>query len=240
MSVESYQKLIGENFDRFKRAREACVSNAGDLVNAARLLLDQGMDHISYHLATLALEEIGKITLLSVRFARETIGEREPFSETIIDDHIKKLFWAFWGPSFGRERLTKEQMAFFRGSATAIHKKRVGYLYVDPEQPVLPQDKMPAGEARIMVDLAEARLKLAQSAEYGEMDKITLDAVTWLVDSTEDPVGRGFIFSNESMDKLVELADGRKWITWLRDSFERLEAEGKDLTQRELNRESVS
>src|ERR1700733_7478085 len=120
MSVESYQKLIGENFDRFKRAREACVSNAGDLVNAARLLLDQGMDHISYHLATLALEEIGKITLLSVRFARETIGERKTFSKTIIHDHIKKLFWVFWGPLFEREALTKNQKLFLMRSSMMV------------------------------------------------------------------------------------------------------------------------
>jgi AbiV family abortive infection protein len=46
-------------------SRDACLAHAEDLIRAARrVLVDEKLPNISYHLSVLALEEIGKSTLI--------------------------------------------------------------------------------------------------------------------------------------------------------------------------------
>jgi AbiV family abortive infection protein len=107
---------------------DACVSNAEDLVKGAELLLAQNLANIAYHLGALALEEIGKSEIMGVMQAAK-VREGE-VSEKHLDDHVRKLFWALWGPSFGRELITGTQLETYRGLATSIHETRLQALYV--------------------------------------------------------------------------------------------------------------
>lgn len=56
------------------------------------------------------------------------------------------------------------------------------------------------------------------------------------MEATDDPAKRTYMFGNESMNKLVELGDGREWMKWLRTHFDELESQAKELVERELNR----
>jgi hypothetical protein len=56
------------NANRALKIRGACLDHARDLVAAAeRVIRDRGFPNIAYHLAILALEEIGKAGMVSCR-----------------------------------------------------------------------------------------------------------------------------------------------------------------------------
>ena len=83
---------------------EACLSHAQDLLNAAKKVLnDERLPNIAYHLAALALEEIGKSTLIGMSHVTKRKDHLSTWSEKHLEDHVRKLYWALWGPSFGRD-----------------------------------------------------------------------------------------------------------------------------------------
>src|SRR5712675_513494 len=101
-----------------KGAIEACFSHARDLLRAAkRVLDDEKLPNIAFHLATLALEEIGKASLLGSRDVVRAYDGDTTFADNRLDDHVFKLFWAFWTPAFGRGTLTREEWQASRGLA---------------------------------------------------------------------------------------------------------------------------
>src|SRR5476649_1013686 len=94
--------------DKTIQAMEACVDHARDLVASARAVQASGQLNIAYHLAALALEELGRRELIGLR----TITAKEPIPPSWPDkhtqDHVKKLFWCFFGGEFLEDRLRKE------------------------------------------------------------------------------------------------------------------------------------
>jgi len=59
--------------ERFKKIIDTCQSHASDLLNAARRILeDENLPNIAYHLAALALEEIGKCALIGMSHTSKT------------------------------------------------------------------------------------------------------------------------------------------------------------------------
>ena len=218
------------------RIRNICLKNAEDLVASAKVLQGNGVDHICYHLAVLALEEIGKTLLLQTQFAIAEHGDPEDHPTVVLDEHVKKLFWALWGPAFGREVLTKDHFESYRGLAKTIHQNRLDYLYVDPTKPVAPQDKLKAGEAENMINFAEAVIGMEKASGAIKFDESRAGLIRWLLAATNDPTKRGFITGQESMEKMAELGSVPKWLEWLREYFENQEAEALALTERELSR----
>jgi AbiV family abortive infection protein len=230
---------IAKDFEAVKKITVACLKNAEDLVKSAKTLLGQGVNHICYHLATLALEEIGKISILRMKFGAQSAGRAESFSTPGWDDHVKKLFWAVWAPMIGQTKVTKEQLDFCKGLATDIHNTRLNSLYVDPANPVLAGDKISDEELMHIVNLAESRVGLQASEGEHIFDEETAEIGSWFVDANDNPESRAFIFSTESMDKLVELQSPRKWIEWLYQRSMELEKQAKELLEQELNRPPV-
>ena len=218
------------------KVRELCVKNAEDLVAAARALEGRGVDHVRYHLGVLALEEIGKATLLNTKFAIARHGDPELRPKVVLDDHVKKLFWALWGPAFGHQVLTREQMESYRGLASTIHQNRLDYLYVDPGKPVAPQDKLRPEDADNIVNLAEAAAGMERHGGTLTLDPERAALAEWFIAATDDPAKRGYIMSQESMEKMVELGGVPKWMAWLRSSFDEMEAKSQALTEQEMNR----
>ena len=92
MEPDSY---IPEDVDALSRAS---LDHAHDLLRGAQKLLAEGLPHLAFHLATLALEETGKAELIVIG---HLAGMREDATWPIkhANDHIKKLFWAIWGPT---------------------------------------------------------------------------------------------------------------------------------------------
>jgi hypothetical protein len=60
--------------DNLLASLSACVVHARDLVEAAKAVEAGGRSNIAYHLATLALEELGKRELYRIQAQREPLG----------------------------------------------------------------------------------------------------------------------------------------------------------------------
>ena len=217
--------------------RNACLNNVKELLRAADLLLENKIDHIAFHLSALALEEIGKIGLSGFRLMSEDWGEEKEMNFDF-EDHEKKLFWAIWGRSFGREKITQSQIEQQQHLAKNIHERRKFYLYIDPENPLFWQDKIEQGEGKMLYDFVYARYQLEEASsgfmmDMPEEDKKILD---WFLTATSDPQKRKEIFGNKSQEKLLELGDVKKWIPWLKKVYDEHELEMKELVQNELSR----
>ena len=87
-------------------AREACVAHARALLELARATQTAGHPNIAYHLATLTLEEIGRRALIGVQSIADKATVPPTWPKKHEQDHVKKLFWCFFGGNFFLEQIT--------------------------------------------------------------------------------------------------------------------------------------
>src|SRR5437868_10686968 len=97
-----------ESFEHLARIREGCLSSAEDLLNSAKALLESGALQVSYHLAVLALEEMGKFGLMETKFHMGRLSSPREFAPDI-EDHVKKLFWAFFSMHLTGHKVDKKE-----------------------------------------------------------------------------------------------------------------------------------
>jgi AbiV family abortive infection protein len=229
--------------DNVISSRNACLSHAEDLIRAARrILADEKLPNISYHLAVLALEEIGKSTLIVMGHFDSKSGDSTWSPHKFYDNHVKKLFWATWGPSMGQEKISKKQIESLQGLSHRIHDTRLQALYVDFDEdgPLLPSDVIPESEAQNLIDAATARLELEKLHKFGEIEEKNLQSLNWFLTATSDQEKRKLIFGNKSMEKLAELKSTKKWVDWLKQEFDKAEKEGQEAINQELQRKPPS
>jgi len=222
---------------RTRLAMEACVTSARHLVESAKAVQEAGKANIAYHLATAALEELGKRELYAIRSisSRETVPPSWPDKHA--QDHIHKLFWCFFGPGF-YDTLTKKSLEDMQGLARVIHGKRLNGLYVDSNESGLsePHNAITPDEAGNLIRLAEARIELAKSREPSALTPEDQEQQAWFLRTATDPRTRTLVMSSGSITKLGELKDVRAWVQWLRDQFAQAEAEGLAAMQAEMQR----
>lgn len=96
--------------EQTKATIEACFAHARDLLRAAkRILDDEKLPNISFHLSLLALEEIGKAALIGMRQIARSRDDEFVFVNNRLDNHEFKLFWALWTPSFARGEVSRDE-----------------------------------------------------------------------------------------------------------------------------------
>jgi AbiV family abortive infection protein len=218
-------------------ASDACISNAEDLVKGAESLLGIDLPNIAYHLAVAALEEIGKSEIIGImHHARVRKGD---VSERHLDDHVRKLFWALWGPSFGQQVISGSQLEFYRGLAIEIHETRMQGLYVEPTGSALvhPRDVVPREKAETIVSMARAGLELAKLRQPTILNDEERRVLAWFLTITEDNEKRKWLFSKPSMEKLAEVHDVKKWMKWCYEQFQAADASAHELAERESKRQ---
>jgi AbiV family abortive infection protein len=218
---------------------QACFNNARDLLRAAkRVLTDEQLPNIAFHLAILAVEEIGKGTLIGTRGIGLTLGDEAVFIDNRVEDHIFKLFWALWTPSFARGRVEQKEFEGLRGLARSMHDERLAAMYVSPDttETGVPLQKVTTDRAQKIIDLAEARLDMERSRDWKALDLGAGSVTRWFFEAANDPQKRNLIFGEKSFEKLAELGLIRDWMNWLKEQFDRSEAEGRAHLQRELAR----
>ena len=79
---------------------QACVAHARALLGSSKAVLAAGHANIAYQLATLCLEEIGRRALIGMQCVAEQQTVPPAWPKKHEQDHIKKLFWAFFGYFF--------------------------------------------------------------------------------------------------------------------------------------------
>lgn len=234
------QQLIPQ---KIQKIVNACLSHAQDLIIAAKRIQDKGgLPNIAFHLAVIAMEEIGKAGLVAINHMAKTHGASTVVREGYLEDHVRKLFWAIWGPSIGRDIITQKQIETSQNLAKQIHEMRLHGLYVDIDDDglILPQETISESEAEDLISLASTRLKLERAYKFKPIGKDRLQNISWFLDATKNIENRRLIFSSASMKKLAEVGHPYEWIKWLKQQFEDAETKARDLAERELKRSKPS
>jgi len=223
-----------ENLADFIKFRKICLENAGTALNSAKVLQHKKANHIAFHLCTLALEEIGKVIICWSNYCR-SMEKGDDKTMLVIDDHIKKIFWALWWPSFGAELLTTEQMNENRSFASTIHKRRLESLYTELDDHIPAHQKIQDEELLGILRMVEARLQMALDDEITERP-VSNEMEAFML-YTNEPDKRAFIFGQEAQLKLIEIGGAVEWVKWLVEKFKTEEQEMNALLEEELSRE---
>lgn len=215
--------------------------NAERLVESAKAVANvSGSSHIAYHLAVLALEEIGKATLIFQESLDPKPLPRDPDSEPRnpldwMEDHERKLFWALWLPANEGVldwRTIPEYMEF----AKQIHLRRLHSLYFHPRFPDA-QQKITAEDANKLIGLVEIRLEMEKAKKYRELSDEDKADMQWFFAASADPQIKTWIYSKTSLEKQAELANERNgWIKWLRGLVEESQRAAAELAKKEMER----
>jgi AbiV family abortive infection protein len=215
------------------RARELGLDQAQGFIEAAGRL---GADwpHIVYHLSLLALEEVGKASMLGTRMINHANLDGG-WVERSLDSHRRKLQWAVWSPMV---RIDPADFAAARQFAERAHALRLASLYVDANADlteVPPRERVQWEDAEQALSLARARLdyERERGIPSGEIDDLT----EWFLDTMADPdqsrllLSRPFIAQYEAMN-----GDARAWVGWARNEIARLDQESRQILEAELAR----
>lgn len=224
-----------EKHEHLKKVRETCLASAKAFLSTAERELGNGVDPVCFHLALLALEEIGMSILNTINYMSETAETDK--EELATDAHIRKLFWALWGGGLVRNtKWTKESIEQNRHLATTLHERRLESLYTDPKNPLPFGDRMKDGEAKMVVEFVRPRLELEKSSDLTPFESTDVEEIKWFFTSVDDPEKRKQIFSSTSLAKLAELGNGKGWIKWLRETYRKNEEEMLEYAQKEMRR----
>jgi AbiV family abortive infection protein len=217
-------------------AIQACLGNAEKLIEAAKVSSRPGSYHIAYHLAALAMEEIGKSSIVFMNAVNpRPIDDRDQLGPIKwIDDHERKLFWAIWLPRRENMRDWKtipESMEIAR----KIHENRLQTLYIDPINPNLAS--ITEEQANGLISLANTRLNMERLTDFRELDDGRKAELQWFFAAMDNPELRRMIFSKGSLDKQAEFGDDfGAWMKWLHKQFDEAARESIELTNQEMHR----
>lgn len=224
-----------QRHEHLKKVREICLASAEALLSTAERELGKGVDPICFHLALLALEEIGMSSLNTINYMTETAqADKEEFAT---DEHVRKLFWALWGGSLMRNtKWTKESIEQNRYLATTLHERRLETLYTDPKNPLPFDHRVKGAEAKMVIEFVRPRLEIEKLSNLTPFEPGDVEEIKWFFSSVDDPEKRKQIFSGTSLAKLAELGNGKEWIKWLRETYRKNEEDMREYAQKEMRR----
>jgi AbiV family abortive infection protein len=225
--------------DAVFKTMAVCVDHARDLLESARAVHATGKPNIAYHLAALALEELGRRELMAIRTVKTDQPMPAEWLSKQSTDHVKKLFWAFFGGNLLYRPLTRKAFEKMQMLAHVIHSKRLSGLYVESEDGTfgVPKDAITDEECKNLIELVAARIEIAsnqaQRTDISDEDK---DIQQWFLTTADDPEHQRYLLSEASFAKLAELNDAKAWVKWLREQFSKAESEALSAAQNELQR----
>lgn len=225
---------------KLKASMDACIKHAKDLIVSARAVQAVGNPHVAFHLAVLALEELGRRELYGIKSIAERRDESSKvWLEKQTQNHVKKLFWCFFGANFFEKQLTKEALDSITGLATYLHGRRMEGLYVNHGDGalVIPSETIEPSECENILLLAEARHGMAANQVLRQnISAEERDLQAWFLGISDDFEKRKFIFSSASMAKLAELKNAQEWTRWLKQEFDMRDSESLAIAQQEIER----
>tara|TARA_R110002020_G_scaffold47651_1_gene135543 strand:- start:2419 stop:3918 length:1500 start_codon:yes stop_codon:yes gene_type:complete len=218
---------------------ETCIIHARDLIESAKIVHASGRSNIAYHLATLALEEVGKREL----FGMQSIVSQRPvhYSWPVkhVQDHTKKLFWALFGPEFLSGTLSKDKLEKIQNLAGIIHENRLAGIYVDMSDSgsTIPNKIVDGSMCDDLIKLGEARIAMSETSKLsGPLSEEDRTYLAWYLNATDDPEMCRKFFSKGSLEKLGKLKSTRAWVRWLESLFDEAEAAAAAAMAHELER----
>lgn len=219
--------------------RESCLTHSADLLEVAEKAHESGKPNIAFHLAVLALEELGKLFLHRIsRTQRAYFDDDRTLFARSATDHVAKLFWALWGTKISGRMNDREAFETTRRTASSVHFQRIAGLYVtiDGSTVTVPRDEVGAEETGVLLDLARSLLEEERATEYVQPTDEGRAAIMWLVSAAELEETRRLLYSRLSMEKLRAVEHVSEWISWLKETVAREEEEIHRLMIVELSR----
>lgn len=216
--------------------RAACLEHAEDLVSSAeRVLGTENVFHnIAYHLAVLALEEIGKAQMIVANAVSDSQSRAVK-----LDDHVSKLTWAIWYPKMLDGQIDPKKFEEAGEFARRLHAKRIDGLYVNHDQMVgddLPPSRaVSVADVQIILEMAREGLRIEKSRDPSQLGLPNAN-LDWFLRTISDERGKGVLFSKHFVQKLEELVEPTKWIAWARAEFARISAEQLAFLEKERAR----
>lgn len=235
--IKKKLKKRSHSFEEASRIVKLCTEHAQTLLDSSKLLYKHNMAHIAFHLAVIALEEIGKATMTVMGLSFPGKAYESTLLERHHDVHIKKIFWALWMPSLKSTDLDLEKIKTYREVATKIHDDRLRCLYIDTDCIQSPQQTIKKVHVKKIIKLVEARINLETIEKLHRLNVEEKNELQWFIQSCEDTEKRKLIFGKKSLKKLGEFKDNvRKWIKWMRQQFDEADKESQLLLRTELSR----
>lgn len=218
-------------------ARQLCFDQAQGFIEAA-FRLGADWPHIVYHLSLLALEEIGKGSMLGARMINHTTLDGSWIGHSL-DSHRRKLQWAVWSPL---KRIDPADFEAARQFAERAHAMRLASLYVDAKADLT--DLPPSGQVTredAEQALALARDRFAHERDRGTPSGETDDLTEWFLDTMADRDQSRLLLSKPFVAQFEAMkGDARAWVNWARSEFARLDKESHQLLETELARPKAS
>lgn len=220
--------------EKLLRTRQLCLDHAQGFIEAADRLGSVGWPHIAYHLSLLALEEVGKASMLGARMINHASLDGS-WIERSLESHRRKLQWAVWSPMV---RIDPADFEAARQFAERAHTLRLASLYVDANADLTdipPSEQVRKEDAEQALSLAQARLRYEQEhgIPSGEVDDLT----EWFLDTMADPDQSRLLLSKPFIAQYEALnGDARVWALWARAEFGRLDQENREILETELAR----
>jgi AbiV family abortive infection protein len=224
-------------------ACEACVVHARHLLESAKLVQASGRANIAYHLATLALEEMGKRELFQIQDVAASVSEAPPWQMKATQDHVQKLFWCFYGTGRVQDIIDQKQFFEKREAAADIHAIRLLGLYVENADTGLniPAEAIGAKQSESLISLGEMLVTQGEGEKPREtIPQEEIDLQVWFLRAFDDPDKRKRILTTQSFEKLKALNDVGAWTRQIKAEIEQDDAELRALAEREINRSPAS
>jgi len=218
---------------------QKCLDNAEALLDSGKDCRAKNRNHIAFHLAVMALEEVGKASMVLKETVYAHIIEDEDSGESKLSDdladHRKKLFWAMLIPGFDGGIISPEDFTRLKEVANDIHLRRITSLYTNID--VVSQTDISDDELANIMGLTESRLNLEKLVEIRQLDADAQQLLDWFMKALSDPLLQRFVLGEQSRHKLAEMTgDSRKWMTWLYEEVSTAEAKTKEMMEKEINR----
>jgi AbiV family abortive infection protein len=228
------------NLEAVKLLVQKCLDNAEALLDSAKDCRTKNRNHIAFHLAVLALEEVGKASMSLVKTVVPHVDHEEDSDGSRLSDdladHKKKLFWAMMIPDNDEGIISPEDFIRLKEIANDIHVRRITSLYANTDDPASQTDISNAELTRIIA-LTEARLGLEKLKEIRQPDADAQELLDWFMGPLSDPQMQPVLLGEQSRQKLAEFTgDARKWMTWLREEISTAETKTQEMMEKEINR----
>lgn len=228
------------DFDKAQSKLETCLLHADDLLRSAKTVLStDDLPNVAFHLAALALEEIGKAGIFGVLMVPENREETREYFEKRFENHYQKLLWAIWTPLLtGRKPFGIEDFKASQKLALEIHETRQQGLYVsfDVSDQNAPREAITNKKVENFIEFVEARKELEASKKQRDMGEPELERLRFFFDVLEDQHFRPRIFSADSLKKLSEYGEVSSWLDWIKGEFEEFESANRAMADAEWKR----
>lgn len=238
-SLEHTEKPRSE---RLLKLRAICCEHAFDLIESAERILTgkRPIPNIAFHLTLLALEEIGKASLITAR--EVSVGKRDiAWIDKRMEDHAEKLLHGLWSPPMRvSKEINPERFRQLQEFSKQAHQQRLAALYVDvtgdDEALASPKEAVTIEETTSLLEIAKQNLQLLASEPARDVDTQD-ELMRWFWEAVSDEQMQKRLFSQSFLAKIDEF-DGniREWTSWAKAEFEKIRQEECEVMEAEASR----